>query len=259
MPRSGRNSIVGGKKGRRPGGKNPNAGRRPQNKIQNSSQNQTSLLSHFGAGASGYGSNANNNDDSLANTASPMNLEESITFENTEISVSFDEAMGDTEETQQVNSSLSSNIARAEINTYGNDVEYNESEQDVVDVDSDIFDQIEDDITSSDGSSYINEYLESIQDKFRRNEMPQAYKDGTFWYSNQATFFKLKKDVNADQKNLLQPRVFLWFPHHLFYEANRKFKCPECSKNKAVPEFMNNDGYTKSPLARQIIDIKEYV
>ncbi|CEP15284.1 hypothetical protein [Parasitella parasitica] len=41
--------------------------------------------------------------------------------------------------------------------------------------------------------------------------------------------------------------------------ANRKFKCPECSKNKAVPEFMNNDGYTKSPLARQIIDIKEYL
>ncbi|CEP10117.1 hypothetical protein [Parasitella parasitica] len=89
--------------------------------------------------------------------------------------------------------------------------------------------------------------------------MPQAYKDGTFWCSNQAAFFKLKIDVNADQKNVLQPRVFLWFPHHLFYEANKKFKCPECSKKKAVPEFMNNDGYTKSPLAQQIIDIKEII
>ncbi|CEP12307.1 hypothetical protein [Parasitella parasitica] len=171
--------------------------------IQNSSQNQTSLLSHFGAGSSGSGSNAKNNNDSLDNTGSPMNLEESITFETTENSVFFDETMGDTKETQQVNSSLSSNIARADINTYGNDVEYNESEQDLVDVDNDIFDQIEDDITSRDGSSYINEYLESIQDKFR------------------------------------------------------KFICPGCSKNKAVPEFMNNDGYTKSLLARRIIDIKE--
>ncbi|KAI8642388.1 hypothetical protein BD408DRAFT_432492 [Parasitella parasitica] len=248
MPHSGRNSVVGGKRGRRPGAKNPNAGKRPQIKAYNSSQNQTISLSHFGADASSSGSNSNI-EDSLTNPNNPANVAEIQPNDFAEENDSSDEAMRDTEE-MQIDCDQSS-----EIKTYGIDIEYNGSEQEV-DVDSGMFDRIEDDITRSADSSYITEYLKAIQEKFRRNEMPQAYKDGTFWYSNQAAL-KLKKDVNADQRNLLQPRVFLCFPRYLFYEADKKFKCPECSKNKAVPEFMNNDGYTKNPLARRIIDIKD--
>lgn len=57
MPIRGRRSNLGGKRGRRRGGANPNAGRPPVNKGLTSCQNQTSLLSHFGVGASTSASN----------------------------------------------------------------------------------------------------------------------------------------------------------------------------------------------------------
>lgn len=57
MPVRGRRSILGGKRGRRRGGANPNAGRPPVNKGLTSCQNQTNLLSHFGVGASTSASN----------------------------------------------------------------------------------------------------------------------------------------------------------------------------------------------------------
>jgi hypothetical protein len=51
-----------------------------------------------------------------------------------------------------------------------------------------------------------------------------------------------------DPESLYTPRVFLWFPHHLF----KDLKCPTCSEKISVK------GFNKKPRARRVIDLNEY-
>ncbi len=51
-----------------------------------------------------------------------------------------------------------------------------------------------------------------------------------------------------DPKSLYTPRVFLWFPHHLF----KDLKCPTCNEKIRGKEF------NKKPRARRAIDLNEY-
>jgi hypothetical protein len=55
-----------------------------------------------------------------------------------------------------------------------------------------------------------------------------------------------KNKINPDC--LYIPRVFLWFPHHLF----KDLKCPTYNEKISVK------GYNKKPRARRVINLNEY-
>jgi hypothetical protein len=93
----------------------------------------------------------------------------------------------------------------------------------------------------------VNDYLKKLRHRLRGGNSPSEYKNGTFWVSRRNPAFILHTSDEADPKPLYEPRVFLWFPHHL----KNDLKCPQCKKNLKVK------GFNGKPIARRIIDESE--
>jgi hypothetical protein len=120
-------------------------------------------------------------------------------------------------------------------------------DQEIADLDENEFDLADQQIGSVPDNSVVDAYLARIQDRLRGGKYPEEYKNGTFWVNTKSPSFILKSET--DPTALYEPRVFLWFPHHL----KKDLKCPTCSSDIKVKSFNNK------PRARRIIDLTEYV
>lgn len=109
------------------------------------------------------------------------------------------------------------------------------------------FNDADEQLTSVEDQSIIDQYLQKIQDDLRGKGKPEAYKNGTFWIYPQSPSFALDC-VNIDPTPLYQPRVFLWFPHHL----KDVLIYPHCKKAK-----LKVKGFPTDPRGRRIIDLFE--
>lgn len=107
-------------------------------------------------------------------------------------------------------------------------------------------------------NSVIDKFLKSIQDRIKEDNKkdpprfpkpPKEYQNGTFWVQRKNPVFALKDQLELTPNVLYQPRVFLWFPHHLV----SNLKCPKCS----TPTSFFVKEWNTCPRARRITDLDE--
>ncbi|CEP07118.1 hypothetical protein, partial, partial [Parasitella parasitica] len=107
-------------------------------------------------------------------------------------------------------------------------------------------DEIDEAVNTIAENGVIDNYLEAIQKRLKDSKMPREYVEGTFWVARKSPSFILEKP--NDVEKLYEPRVFLWFPHHL----KKELKCPVCDSKKIEVK-----GFNTKPRARRIIDIQD--
>ncbi|KAI8336387.1 hypothetical protein EDC96DRAFT_548049 [Choanephora cucurbitarum] len=87
------------------------------------------------------------------------------------------------------------------------------------------------------------------KDASRSPRPPKEYRNGTFWVHRKDPAFALRDQFELSSEILYQPRVFLWFPHHLVSDT----KCLECT----TPTTFFVKEWNTQPRARRITDIDD--
>lgn len=114
-------------------------------------------------------------------------------------------------------------------------------------LDENDYELIDQGMGSVEENDVVNDYLKKLRYRLRGGNPPTEYKNGTFWVSRRNPAFILHANDQVDHKSLYEPRVFLWFPHHI----KDDLKCPQCKVNLKVK------GFNDKPIARRIIDESE--
>ncbi|KAI8328473.1 hypothetical protein EDC96DRAFT_72249 [Choanephora cucurbitarum] len=126
------------------------------------------------------------------------------------------------------------------------------------DLDEEIIQQMDREAGLVEESSAVDRYLKTIQDRIKEDNKkdssrsprpPKEYRNGTFWVHRKDQAFALRDQLELNPEILYQPRVFLWFPHHLVSDL----KCPKCT---ILTTFFVKEWNTH-PRARRITDIDE--
>ncbi|KAI7874434.1 uncharacterized protein EV154DRAFT_569718 [Mucor mucedo] len=125
-------------------------------------------------------------------------------------------------------------------------------------LDEDMIQKIDRDAGLVQENSVIDKFLKSIQDRIKEDnkkdplrfpKRPKQYQNGTFWVQRKSPVFALKDQLELTPNVLYQPRVFLWFPHHLV----SNLKCPKCS----TPTTFFVKEWNTCPRARRITDLDD--
>lgn len=133
-----------------------------------------------------------------------------------------------------------------------------DEEESLEELDDETLERIEQEAGLVEESSVIDQYLKSIQDRIKEDNKkyppryprpPREYLNGTFWVHRKNPVFALGDQINFSPDVLYQPRVFLWFPHHLVSNLT----CPRCS----TPTTFNVKEWKTAPRARRITDLDE--
>ncbi|KAI8371102.1 hypothetical protein BD560DRAFT_446758 [Blakeslea trispora] len=126
------------------------------------------------------------------------------------------------------------------------------------DLDEEIIEQMDREAGLVEESSAVDRYLKTIQDKIKEDNKkdalrsprpPKEYRNGTFWVHRKDPAFALRDQLESSPEILYQPRIFLWFPHHLVSDP----KCPKCT----IPTKFFVKEWNTHPRARRITDTDE--
>lgn len=150
------------------------------------------------------------------------------------------------------------NVDEQIMNDFEDDIASGIENEEILDeFDDDILSRVEQEAGSIKESSVVDRYLKSIQERIkddkkgsqRRSAPPKEYQNGTFWVQRKNAAFILRDQLELNPDQLYQPRVFLWFPHHL----SSNLKCPKCT----VPTTFYVKEWNTNPRARRITDLNE--
>ena len=126
------------------------------------------------------------------------------------------------------------------------------------DLNEEIIEQMDREAGLVEESSAVDRYLQTIQNRIKEDNKkdasrsprpPKEYRNGTFWVHRKDPAFALRDQLELSPEILYQPRVFLWFPHHLV----TNLKCPKCT----IPTTFFVKEWNTQPRARRITDIDE--
>ncbi|KAI8136378.1 hypothetical protein BJV82DRAFT_584600 [Fennellomyces sp. T-0311] len=214
------------RRGRKPGGSNPNGGRRKQ-----LLPGQTRMDRYQFRPATGSSNTVN-----VVSNASSSSMD-----------TGNQQTVGATDEAQEADddnnlvSGLELEVGNMEIQC-DNDACLSEDDQ-----------NIEDDTIYTKPPilvDYFRRIKDDIIDQYKNKGASGVYTKGkTFWIEPPVPYFALYTGP-ADLKKLYYPRVFLWQPHRL--SLSKDLVCPN---SKCTGRKLNSKAYNDKPYARRVVDL----